>query len=157
MTYKEYPHRFYPQYCPGMAIVYASDVVRRLYEAAQKANYFWVDDVLITGILAEETGTKITPLEYYLEQRDVLELLEGMADLDDPPFLFTNHAIRPEESHVIWQMALKRERSLKHKSSKAPASPIASASASASSSTSNAFAPESSANISEAQTSSGHS
>ncbi|XP_017014298.1 lactosylceramide 1,3-N-acetyl-beta-D-glucosaminyltransferase A [Drosophila takahashii] len=108
VTYKEYPHRFYPEYCPGMAIVYAPDVVRRLFEAAQKSKYFWVDDVLITGILAEETGSKITPLKYYLEQKDVRSLLSGEADLEDPPFLFTNHAIKPDESMEIWQMALDR-------------------------------------------------
>ncbi|EDW93436.1 lactosylceramide 1,3-N-acetyl-beta-D-glucosaminyltransferase [Drosophila yakuba] len=108
VTYKEYPNRFYPEYCPGMAIVYAPDVVRRLFEAAQKSQYFWVDDVLITGILAEETGSKITPLKHYLEQKDVRMLVAGGADLEDPPFLFTNHAIKPDESMVIWQMALDR-------------------------------------------------
>ncbi|KAI8041762.1 beta-1,3-galactosyltransferase 1 isoform X2 [Drosophila gunungcola] len=108
VTYKEYPNRFYPEYCPGMAIVYAPDVVHRLYEAAQKSKYFWVDDVLITGILAEETGTKITKLKYYLEQKDVRRLLSGGADLEEPPFLFTNHAILPDESMAIWQMALDR-------------------------------------------------
>ncbi|KAH8257249.1 hypothetical protein KR038_006032 [Drosophila bunnanda] len=158
VTYKEYPYRFYPHYCPGMAIIYASDVVRRLYKAAQKAKYFWVDDVLVTGILAEETGTKLTSMTHYLESKDVWQLLEGSTDLDDPPFLFTNHAVTPEEIFGIWQMVMERERSLKQsKSSKAPAS-IASASASASSSNSNTITPAViNANISEAQTSSGHS
>ncbi|KAH8235002.1 hypothetical protein KR032_007540 [Drosophila birchii] len=159
VTYKEYPHRFYPHYCPGMAIVYASDVVRRLYKAAQKAKYFWVDDVLVTGILAEETGTKLTSLSYYLESKDVSQLLEGATDLDDPPFLFTNHAVTAEEVFGIWQMAMERERGSKQsKSSKAPATSIASASESESSSNSNTIAPAViSANISKAQTSSGHS
>ncbi|XP_037720760.1 lactosylceramide 1,3-N-acetyl-beta-D-glucosaminyltransferase A [Drosophila subpulchrella] len=145
VTYKEYPHRYYPEYCPGMAIVYAPDVVRRLYEAAQKAQYFWVDDVLITGILAEETGSRITPLKYYLEQKDVRQLLSGEADLEDPPFLFTNHAIRPDESMAIWQMALDRIQRplLTHPASSSP---------SASASKSPPALP--SANISEAQTSS---
>ncbi|EDX09239.1 lactosylceramide 1,3-N-acetyl-beta-D-glucosaminyltransferase A [Drosophila simulans] len=108
VTYKEYRNRFYPEYCPGMAIVYAPEVVRRLYEAAQKSKYFWVDDVLITGILAEETGSKITPLKHYLEQKEVRNLVGGGADLEDPPFLFTNHAIKPDESMTIWQMSLDR-------------------------------------------------
>ncbi|XP_020816286.1 beta-1,3-galactosyltransferase 1 [Drosophila serrata] len=157
VTYKEYPHRFYPHYCPGMAIIYASDVVHRLYKAAQKAKYFWVDDVLVTGILAEETGTKITSMSHYLESKDVWQLLEGSTDLDDPPFLFTNHAVTPEEIFGIWQMVMDHERSLKQsKSLKAPASSIASASAS--SSNSNTIAPAViDANFSEAQTSSGHS
>jgi len=148
VTYKEYPHRYYPEYCPGMAIVYAPDVVRRLYEAAQKAQYFWVDDVLITGILAEETGSRITPLKYYLEQKDVRQLLSGEADLEDPPFLFTNHAIRPDESMAIWQMALDRIQRplLTHPAS---SSPSASAAASLASKSPPAVP---SANISEAST-----
>jgi len=49
-----------------------------------------------------------TPLQHYLEQKDVRKLVGGEADLEDPPFLFTNHAIKPDESMTIWQMALDR-------------------------------------------------
>ncbi|XP_017053430.1 beta-1,3-galactosyltransferase 1 [Drosophila ficusphila] len=147
VTYKEYPNRFYPQYCPGMAIVYAPDVVRRLFEAAQKARYFWVDDVLITGILAEETSTRITPLKYYLEQKDVRELVSGRTDLEEPPFLFTNHAIKPDESMAIWQLAMDRQRIQR---------PLLTQPASSSASSASKSAPAvPSENISEAQTSTG--
>ncbi|KAH8379023.1 hypothetical protein KR009_002737 [Drosophila setifemur] len=137
VTYKEYPYRFYPPYCPGMAIVYAPDVVRRLFEAAQKASYFWVDDVLVTGILAQETGIEITKLEYYLEKPAVRKLLKGETNLETPPFLFTHHAIEPDESAIIWQMTVDSNYTLATPStSSASVSASASASVTASASSS---------------------
>ncbi|KAH8242053.1 hypothetical protein KR026_000160 [Drosophila bipectinata] len=126
VTYKEYPHRFYPPYCPGLAIVYSPEVVRRLYAAAQKANYFWVDDVLITGVLTEATGTKITKLTYYLDTAAVRKLVQGPTDLDKPPFLFTSDGIRPDESLALWQMTVESNYTLTTPSSAASASASAS-------------------------------
>ncbi|EDV38988.1 uncharacterized protein Dana_GF25081, isoform B [Drosophila ananassae] len=148
VTYKEYPHRFYPPYCPGLAIVYSPEVVRRLFGAAQKANYFWVDDVLITGILTEATGTKITKLTHYLEQYGVRQLLKGETELEKPAFLFTTDGIRPDESLAIWQMTVDSNFTLTTPSS-------ASTSASASASASLASALGNSANTSRSQTSRG--
>lgn len=51
VTFDEYKERFYPTYCIGWYILYSPDVVFQLYMLVQRTNYFWIDDVLITGIL----------------------------------------------------------------------------------------------------------
>jgi hypothetical protein len=53
VSFKEYPAKTYPPYCPGWAILYSPDVVFDLYREAQKSDYFWIDDVHITGTLAD--------------------------------------------------------------------------------------------------------
>ncbi|KAL0280409.1 UNVERIFIED_CONTAM: hypothetical protein PYX00_001704 [Menopon gallinae] len=52
VTFREYAFPMYPTYCEGFAIMYSPDVVYTLYAHAQSENYFWIDDVHITGLLA---------------------------------------------------------------------------------------------------------
>ncbi|KAH8410693.1 hypothetical protein KR222_005140, partial [Zaprionus bogoriensis] len=105
VSFKEFPATYYPPYCPGFAIVYSADVVQRLYQAAQQANYFWVDDVQITGVLAQQTNTTITDLQPYVLYRvDCERLLSGKSELDQQQFLFTWHSIAPEQISALWQL-----------------------------------------------------
>ncbi|KAH8302115.1 hypothetical protein KR044_002886, partial [Drosophila immigrans] len=105
VSFSEYPDHYYPPYCPGFAIVYSSDVVQRLYQAAQRAGYFWVDDVHITGVLAQRTNTTITNLQpYVLYKIDCDRLLSGELELDQQEFLFTWHSIAPEQINALWQL-----------------------------------------------------
>lgn len=60
VSFEEYPDKFYPPYCPGWAILYSPDVLFDLYKEAQKSNYFWIDDVLITGVLAQKLNLSHT-------------------------------------------------------------------------------------------------
>jgi len=52
-TKKEYPKDKYPPYCPGLAIVMTGDIIPKLYNASLYEPFFWVDDVYLTGMLAE--------------------------------------------------------------------------------------------------------
>ncbi|XP_034483438.1 UDP-GalNAc:beta-1,3-N-acetylgalactosaminyltransferase 1 [Drosophila innubila] len=105
VSFREFPAHYYPPYCPGFAIVYSSDVVQRLYQAAQHAGYFWVDDVHITGVLAQQTNTTITNLQpYVLYRLECERLLSGKSDLEQQEFLFTWHSIAPEQISALWQL-----------------------------------------------------
>lgn len=80
-------------------------MVQRLYQAAQRSNYFWVDDVHITGVLAQRTNTTITTLQpYVLYETDCERLLSGEGDLRQLEFLFTWHSISPEQVNSLWQL-----------------------------------------------------
>lgn len=79
--------------------------MQRLYQAAQHAGYFWVDDVHITGVLAEQTNTTITDLQpYVLYSSDLALLLKGDRELNEQEFLFTWHSIAPEQISALWQL-----------------------------------------------------
>lgn len=49
VPYGEYPHRSYPQYCSGFAVMFTKDVIFRIYREAQRGEFFWVDDAFVTG------------------------------------------------------------------------------------------------------------
>ncbi|KAB0793749.1 hypothetical protein PPYR_13369 [Photinus pyralis] len=59
VSFNEYQNEYYPAYCPGWVIMYSPDVIFVLYREVQKFDYFWIDDVLITGILRERENIEI--------------------------------------------------------------------------------------------------
>ncbi|XP_073843859.1 uncharacterized protein [Musca autumnalis] len=107
VSFKEYSERYYPPYCPGYAIIYSPDVVFRLYNAAQNFKYFWIDDVHITGVLAQQTNTTITTSSHYVLYSDECErLLTGKTDLKDKEFLFAWHSISAQQIKAIWHLQM---------------------------------------------------
>uniref|UniRef100_A0A1A9ZWJ2 Hexosyltransferase n=1 Tax=Glossina pallidipes TaxID=7398 RepID=A0A1A9ZWJ2_GLOPL len=105
VSFKEYTGRYYPPYCPGYAIIYSSDVVFRLYSAAQQYKYFWIDDVHITGVLAQQSNLTITTLSSYVLRSDnYQQLITGKTDLSDIEFLFAWHSISPQEIRNLWHL-----------------------------------------------------
>lgn len=77
VTWEEYPHKYYPHYCSGWGVLMSPDVaikvsvsaadvhaqltvdyVLQLYSLSTTLPYFWVDDVHVTGLLAERIGIK---------------------------------------------------------------------------------------------------
>lgn len=55
VSFEEFADRNYPTYCPGWALLYSPDVVFALYREAQKSEYFWIDDVHITGTFIDQS------------------------------------------------------------------------------------------------------
>jgi len=49
----EYSLDVYPDYCIGMGFLMSFDVVQLLLKASEGVEYFWVEDVFVTGILRE--------------------------------------------------------------------------------------------------------
>ena len=42
----------YPRYCQGYAYMTTPSIIKKLYESSLKIQFFWIDDVYITGIVA---------------------------------------------------------------------------------------------------------
>ncbi|KAK0174743.1 hypothetical protein PV327_010478 [Microctonus hyperodae] len=77
----EYPDRHYPIYCAGWAILYSPDSVFLLYRGAQKQPYFWIDDVHITGTVAEKVNiTRSTWHSLVLKNDEIDKLLNNPND-----------------------------------------------------------------------------
>ncbi|ROT70701.1 hypothetical protein C7M84_011000 [Penaeus vannamei] len=53
---QEYPSDKYPAFCSGEAWVLPTALLPRLLEASKSAPFLWVDDVYVTGILAQYAG-----------------------------------------------------------------------------------------------------
>ncbi|XP_011181872.2 uncharacterized protein LOC105211890 [Zeugodacus cucurbitae] len=107
VTAREFPGRYYPPYCPGYAIIYSPDVVLALYNAAQVSTYFWIDDVHITGVLAQNLSIAITNADQYiLYEPDCDNLLNDIMTSDDVEFLYAWHLINPQQVQQLWEMYL---------------------------------------------------
>lgn len=52
----EYHHVVYPSFCTGPAYVLSGDIIHDLYEQALKTIYIKLEDVFITGIVADSLG-----------------------------------------------------------------------------------------------------
>ncbi|KAM7355413.1 uncharacterized protein ACRADG_001474 isoform 1-T8 [Cochliomyia hominivorax] len=107
VSFKEYSERYYPPYCPGYAIIYSPDIIFRLYVAAQKSKYFWIDDVHITGVLAQQTNTTITTSSHYVLYSDECDdILTGKTDLSSTEFLFAWHSISAQQIKLLWHLQM---------------------------------------------------
>ncbi|XP_053952497.1 uncharacterized protein LOC128859587 [Anastrepha ludens] len=107
VTAKEYPGRYYPPYCPGFAIIYSPDVALTLYNAAQISKYFWIDDVLITGILAQNISITITNAnQYILYESDCDNLLNDVVNSEDVEFIYAWDLISPKQMQKVWELYL---------------------------------------------------
>lgn len=108
---KEYSGWYYPPYCPGFSIVYSADVVFRLYDEGQRTRYFWIDDVHVTGTLAQRIGLNITALgKFYLtgEERD--NIFNGNSNLTKPMFLFTQPNLVESQIRKLWKLIMPKTR-----------------------------------------------
>ncbi|XP_067015858.1 beta-1,3-galactosyltransferase 5 [Anabrus simplex] len=112
---REYPGRLYPPYCAGWAVLYSPDVVFLLYREAQRVDYFWIDDVHVTGTLVARANLSHTPLgSLALERWQVNALI----DSDDPAvvssigvFLFGAPDLPQESIYRLWEVVQRRRRS----------------------------------------------
>lgn len=102
---KEYAGRYYPPYCPGYSIVYSPDVVFRLYKEAQRSKYFWIDDVHITGTLAQNSNITITSFwPWRMHPRAYDDILSGKTDIGHYLFFFAWANISERQIRDLWAM-----------------------------------------------------
>lgn len=110
VSFSEYPHKTYPPYCPGWAILYSPDVVFKLYREAQRAEYFWIDDVLVTGILAQRAQIEHTPVtDLVLTTKTVQTVVKsngtkGMTGM----FLYGPPDMVQDDIHALWAIVKDR-------------------------------------------------
>uniref|UniRef100_A0A182PDR8 Hexosyltransferase n=1 Tax=Anopheles epiroticus TaxID=199890 RepID=A0A182PDR8_9DIPT len=103
VSWREYPSRYYPPHCPGYSILYSPDVAWKLYREAQRQPFFWIDDVHITGTVAQQVNVTITPMDgLYLDSEAKSDLLGQRAGSNRPVFFFTNPNLSMDEIERLW-------------------------------------------------------
>lgn len=114
----DYAFDYYPPYCFGYAIFYTNDVVKKLYQAAQKSRYFWIDDVHITGTLRKRLNIPILSFEkhYYLNEKQTKDLIDGKIHVKDikPRILFVKPNQEGKIIQKLWDLVLEEEGKHKH-------------------------------------------
>ncbi|KAL4712449.1 hypothetical protein ACJJTC_007465 [Scirpophaga incertulas] len=99
----EYQAHYYPTYCAGWAVLYSQDVVPRLLNVAQNLPYFWIDDVHITGICAQQIGVARTPLASLILNKHRLDLLTSFGPDSAGPFIFGPPDLNVDKIKTIWK------------------------------------------------------
>uniref|UniRef100_A0A182NJU5 Hexosyltransferase n=1 Tax=Anopheles dirus TaxID=7168 RepID=A0A182NJU5_9DIPT len=103
VSWREYPAAYYPPHCPGYSILYSPDVAWLLYREAQRQPFFWIDDVHITGTVAQQVNVTITPMDgLYLESDIKSDLLSNRVDASQTVFFFTNPNLSMGEIQQLW-------------------------------------------------------
>ncbi|XP_073950467.1 beta-1,3-galactosyltransferase 5-like [Choristoneura fumiferana] len=75
VTWEEYPRNDYPPYLSGWYYITTPNAARRVTNEAIYHPYFWIDDLLITGLLTEALNIKLVqvPKGFWLEYYELLE------------------------------------------------------------------------------------
>ncbi|XP_055606719.1 beta-1,3-galactosyltransferase 9 [Uranotaenia lowii] len=104
VSIREYPNKYYPNHCPGYSIIYTPDVAFQLYKEAQQQPYFWIDDVHLTGTIANRVNVTITPTGSKLLNATQKEaIIDRRLNASDQPFFFTTPDLRDGDIRKLWQ------------------------------------------------------
>lgn len=116
VSFSEYPRREYPTYCPGWAILYSPDVLFLLYREAQMNEYFWIDDVHITGTLVEKVHvvhTNVVP--FVLSRQNVEEVTSNQNSVSvSKMFLYGWPNLSEREIRALWDFVASESSSEKN-------------------------------------------
>lgn len=120
VSYKEYPKEEYPTYCKGWAILYSPDVLFALYREAPKNKYFWIDDVYVTGILAEKVHvvhTNVWRWPLIMSNRSFYEVTVngnyvGVSNM----FVYGGVNLSEEEIRALWRFVMAKRRTIRNNS-----------------------------------------
>ena len=61
ITKEEYEPDVYPDYCYGILTICSLSELIRMYEAAKRVDFLWVEDTYTTGVLRKAAGVEIRP------------------------------------------------------------------------------------------------
>lgn len=105
VTYEEYASDFYPAYATRHAIIYSRDVVDRLFDESHLVNFFWVEDVFVTGLLRTQINVDIVPMrKYILTNNSLVDMRERTINLPDPPnFMFSLPQLTVHDQLLLWE------------------------------------------------------
>lgn len=109
---KEFPGVYYPPYCPGFSIVYSADVAWKLYIEAQRTKYFWIDDVHVTGTLAQKLNLTITDMrKYIMTGEPIRHIFHGSRNISSLEFIFADPDLTGPQIRALWSVVANRSNS----------------------------------------------
>ena len=107
---QEYPGKYYPTYCFGWGVILSPDVVFDLYLESRTTPYFWVDDVYVTGLLAEKAAIEQTDLgpKLALTDQEIEKWAQAKETLTLPPMFARPAAIKNLQTiNDLWNKTIR--------------------------------------------------
>lgn len=108
---RDFRPNFYPTYCSGWTIVMSTDVVLRLYVESANLTYFWIDDVVVSGILVQRIGIEHASLDwwdYSFQWSPLQAWLRRMSSKWSPVFGLPN--VDADAIYRLWNETVHRHR-----------------------------------------------
>lgn len=102
VSFTEYPDKFYPTYCPGWTLLYSPDVALALYKEAQKSDYFWIDDIHLTGTLTQKLNFTHTDIESLVLSDKKLYYIWYYQSGEIAPFLY-GRELSEKKIRELWK------------------------------------------------------
>jgi Galactosyltransferase len=88
--------------------MYSQDVVHKLYEAMQRENYFWIDDVLVTGVAARKVQAQHRSIRPWQWKRTAAkQMLKNTTKLSHEQsgrFVFGPFELKAEDILELWAL-----------------------------------------------------
>ncbi|XP_055295181.1 beta-1,3-galactosyltransferase 5-like [Sitodiplosis mosellana] len=104
VTHEEYASDYYPAYAEGHSIIYSMDVAVMLCYKSNFVEFFWVEDVFITGILRSQINVDIEPSEKYILTREsLIDMRQTTLNLPTPMnFMFSLPNLIISDQIMLW-------------------------------------------------------
>ena len=94
LSFSEYPLSKFPNYCSGWIVVYKKNVIPLLLAQVKNVPFLWVDDVYVTGLLAETANVEPQQIEddyLWRSYTDSKKMNKIRRVAFGPPDIDTNH------------------------------------------------------------------
>lgn len=100
----EFGEEFYPEFVEGSTVIYSNDFVRNAYQKTFTTDFFWLDDVYVTGLIRTQLNVKIMPIYQYLLSGDALKsVLNGTTSVSpNSSFLFSEQSRKTDDIRKLW-------------------------------------------------------
>lgn len=103
----DYPYNMFPRHCSGSLIIYPNYVVFALYQEAQRNQYFWIDDVHVSGTLARHACIDFDDSnQLRLNETEVFQIVRQGMKLEKEFLTGCNNLLDFEISR-LWNYVLK--------------------------------------------------
>ena len=107
VSYDEYPHERYPDYCEGFAYIVTPDVMQKLYAMSFHTEYYWIDDVYVTGMLTNRTRVIAHPFRSPYGYDIMSRKHTSVHEVNEALFLLAKYDKSDEMWLAVWDAAEK--------------------------------------------------
>lgn len=122
VTRQQYKENIYPEVALG-PVIYSNKFVKAANEKSHTTRFFWIDDVLVTGLIRQQLFAKVTGFDGpHILSHDETHFFtrtdKDPGNFSKPHFLFSQGEILPNGFRLMWKkVGIMRRRLLEKKGS----------------------------------------
>lgn len=100
LSFKDHPEKKHPPSCVGIFLVYSKNVIFELYSEAQNSEFFWIDDLHVTGHLFKRLRMQhVNARPYMVHEKELVKMMTRGV-IKPWPFFFSGPDL--SEGEIEW-------------------------------------------------------